>query len=125
MQGNSNDALYYDFYNRPNTASIHYYRLKQTNLDGTFHYSNIIALSDKTISEEILLYPNPATESINLQIPASLLGQTYEIYNIAGQFVKNGILLGNYHVINLETMPQGFYLLLIDNGAYQKKFSIK
>ena len=124
-QGNSNEALYYDFYNRPNSAAIHYYRLKQTDLDGTFHYSNIIALSDKTTSGEILLYPNPATESINLQIPDGLLGQSYEIYNITGQFVKNGTLSGNFNVINLEALPQGFYVLLIDNGAYQKKFSLK
>ena len=125
IDGNSNEALYYDFYNRPNSAAIHYYRLKQIDLDGTFYYSNIIALSDKTISEEILLYPNPANESINLQIPTGLLGHTYEIYNIAGQFVKNGTLSGNFNVINLETMPKGFYMLLIDNGAYQKKFSVK
>jgi hypothetical protein len=63
--------------------------------------------------------------SIHLQIPNDLIGQNYEVYNVAGQFVSQGKLNNNFNVLNLETLPQGFYVLLIDNGAYQKKFSLK
>jgi hypothetical protein len=94
-------------------------------LDGTFYYSDLIALSDKTLENSIALYPNPAKGAINLQIPNNLISQNYEIYNIAGQFVSSGKLSSNFNIINLETMPEGFYVLLIDNAAYQKKFSVK
>jgi hypothetical protein len=125
IDGNSNEALYYDFYNRPENVAVHYYRLKQSDLDGTFYYSDLIALSDKTLENSIALYPNPAVGSIHLQIPNDLIGQNYEIYNVAGQFVSQGKLNNNFNVLNLETLAQGFYVLLIDNGAYQKKFSLK
>lgn len=125
IDGNSNEALYYDFYNRPENVAVHYYRLKQSDLDGTFYYSDLIALSDKILENNIALYPNPANGAINLQIPNDLIGQNYEIYNIAGQFVSQGKLNNNFNVLNLETLAQGFYVLLIDNGAYQKKFSLK
>jgi hypothetical protein len=125
INGNSNEALYYDFYNSPDNAAVHYYRLKQSDLDGTFYYSDLIALSDKTLENSIALYPNPAKGAINLQIPNSLIGQNYEIYNIAGQFVSSGKLNSSFHVINLEAIPQGFYVLLINKGIYQSKFSVK
>jgi hypothetical protein len=125
INGNSNEALYYDFYNSPDNAAVHYYRLKQSDLDGTFYYSDLIALSDKTLENTIALYPNPAKGAINLQIPNNLISQNYEIYNIAGQFVSSGKLSSNFNIINLEKMPEGFYVLLIDNAAYQKKFSVK
>jgi hypothetical protein len=125
INGNSNEALYYDFYNSPDNAAVHYYRLKQSDLDGTFYYSDLIALSDKTLENSIALYPNPAKGAINLQIPNSLIGQNYEIYNIAGQFVSSGKLNSTFHVINLEAIPQGFYVLLINKGIYQSKFNVK
>jgi hypothetical protein len=125
INGNSNEALYYDFYNSPDNAAVHYYRLKQSDLDGTFYHSDLIALSDKTLENSIALYPNPAKGAINLQIPNSLIGQNYEIYNIAGQFVSSGKLNSTFHVINLEAIPQGFYVLLINKGIYQSKFSVK
>jgi hypothetical protein len=125
INGNSNEALYYDFYNSPDNAAVHYYRLKQSDLDGTFYYSDLIALSDRTLENTIALYPNPAKGAINLQIPNNLISQNYEIYNIAGQFVSSGKLSSNFNIINLEKMPEGFYVLLIDNAAYQKKFSVK
>lgn len=125
IDGNSNEALYYDFYNRPDNAAVHYYRLKQSDLDGTFYYSDLIALSNRILENNIALYPNPAVGSIHLQIPNDLIGQNYEVYNIAGQFVSQGKLNNNFNVLNLETLAQGFYVLLIDNGAYQKKFSLK
>lgn len=125
INGNSNEALYYDFYNRHDNAAVHYYRLKQSDLDGIFYYSDLVALSDKTLENSIALYPNPAKGAINLQIPNNLISQNYEIYNIAGQFVSSGKLSSNFNIINLEKMPEGFYVLLIDNAAYQKKFSVK
>ncbi len=123
--GNSNEALYYNFYNRPENAAVHYYRLKKSDLDGTFYYSDLITLINRFLENNIALYPNPGAGSIHLQIPNDLIGQNYEVYNIAGQFVSQGKLNNNFNVLNLETLAQGFYVLLIDNGAYQKKFSLK
>ena len=125
INGNSNEALYYDFYNSPDIAAVHYYRLKKSDLDGTFYYSDLIALSDKALENSIALYPNPANGAINLQIPNSLIGQNYEIYNIAGQFISSGKLNSTFHVLNLEAIPQGFYVLFINKGIYQSKFSVK
>lgn len=43
--GNSNIQLYYEFIDRYPKSGINYYRLKQTDINGTFSYSNIKAVS--------------------------------------------------------------------------------
>ena len=45
--GNSNNQLYYSFVDEDVESIINYYRLKQTDYDGKFKYSDIISIDNR------------------------------------------------------------------------------
>ena len=64
-----------------------YYRIRQIDLDGKFEYSNIVELQPKDADIGIKLYPNPASDFVNIDItkedhssPTSLI-----VFNTSGQ----------------------------------------
>jgi len=60
QNGFSTHPIHYLFFDENPLPGINYYRLKQTDFDGSYSYSPIIALRNKTRSEVLfLLYPNP------------------------------------------------------------------
>ena len=61
----------------------HYYRLKQTDLDGTFAYSQIRSV--KLPDPVTLIYPNPATDKINIEIADWKILKAVELFDISGR----------------------------------------
>jgi hypothetical protein len=90
--GNSNQLKQYAYTDQTAYEGISYYRLKQINSDGSFYYSSIVAIGlPKTGNQELVLYPNPATENITLIYPATektIL--QYKIYTSSGILVHSG-----------------------------------
>ncbi|MEM6641857.1 MAG: DUF2341 domain-containing protein [Bacteroidota bacterium] len=61
--GNSSDLLNYTFLDKQPYVGISYYRLKQTDFDGSFTLSYVVTVNmdiKNALSYEIALYPNPA-----------------------------------------------------------------
>lgn len=60
------------------------------------------------------VYPNPASDYINIQLDS--YGEVqYRIFNIMGQMIKTGILVGREEQVELNNMNSGtYYLQLID-----------
>ena len=58
--GNSSMSLYYSMLDESPYSGTSYYRLKQTDYDGQFSYSQLVAVNLKGL-EIITMYPNPAT----------------------------------------------------------------
>lgn len=53
--GNSNENLYYEFNDYNISKSINYYRLKQTDYDGRFKYSDIISIDNRDNTKHTLV----------------------------------------------------------------------
>lgn len=89
---------------------------------GGFAYersSNPVVSTDDltTISGEIRLFPNPATDHIqllDLQAPA-----TYRIFDLLGNLQVQGVCAPNQS-IDVQGLGQGIYLLRLDNGLTKK-----
>ncbi len=62
-RGNSNTILSYQWTDRNITLPTSYYRLKQTDLNGSFSYSKTISVVNR-LKDEISIYPNPALDHI-------------------------------------------------------------
>jgi hypothetical protein len=115
--GNSNAVNSYSFTATENSALNKYYRLKQTDFDGHFTYSDVVAINqcgEEAISVE--LYPNPATGIISLSSDQDKNQKgSVSVYDILG--VKVFHTEGFPKAIDLTTKPNGIYFLHFTNGT--------
>ena len=68
-----------------------------------------------------LLYPNPTSDIINLEINEKT---NYKILNINGQSILQGTLENHESTLNVRTLNEGSYMLLLksDSGNQIGKF---
>jgi len=136
--GNSNTLLLYNFADENPIEGKSYYRLKQTDYDGTSSYSKIVNISfSKNVGNqvnEINLYPNPATDNVNIFAENLKSYSEVEIIisNDKGSKIRsfwsitdaNGAL--NYQ-IEVSDLKTGLYFVTIlsDNMVQNKQLVIK
>ena len=118
-QGNSNVAQIYSVSDYTPFNITTYYRLKQTDLDGQFTYSNIISLncSSNNVIEDILPI-SPSNGSIEVIIQG-ISGKTYhlKLTNVLGQLITNKevTLSENQQaviIINLNLSSGIYYIIM-------------
>ena len=71
--------------------------------------------------EELIIYPNPSSEKINL--PSKFLHSDYEIYSINGQVVLKGSFKKNS--LNISILNEGVYLMKIIKQGTMKPYFFK
>lgn len=120
--GNSNTSINYKEVDSEPLTGISYYRLKQTDFDGSIKYSEIVSVSLN--QDELILYPNPA--GTNLNIECKFL-QTVHVYNAIGQDVSSFVVIheiSDSHIqMDLTNLSPGFYFIRSGNSI--KKFTIE
>ena len=62
----------------------------------------------------VKVYPNPATDYINIDCKEN---DVIEIYNIGGTLMKSLKSAGQKSTINVSTFPNGIYLVKLSNGS--------
>lgn len=73
-------------------APVIYYRLKQTDIDGRYTYSNIVSLAVDNRKSFVMLYPNPVKDKINLTINVPQKEKLqWQLTDNAGRIVKRGV----------------------------------
>ncbi|TVQ19338.1 MAG: T9SS C-terminal target domain-containing protein [Bacteroidetes bacterium] len=118
--GNSNTLMRYDFKDQQPLPGISYYRLKQTDYDGSFDFSQIVAVSINEQSIDLTIYPNPASQYINIRLDnPNSLENSWELLSLNGRLVKRGSFNGEQETLFLADLPDGTWLLRI----YRKGFS--
>jgi len=108
--GNSSKEISYEFIDERPLPGINYYRIKQTDFDGQFSYSEIRSVRHKGISNVSV---TPRTTEGRLDITTELEDYTIAIYNAAGQEVKRMIDMSLDQSISVETMQAGVYFVKI------------
>ena len=111
--GNSTMLLDYKFVDSSPYVSYTYYKLKQTDFDGNYEYSDICAIQN----ESGIFYTYMRTED-NYTIHFSTVC-AYQFYNSMGQLVKSG----EDNSINVTGLYSGMYILRI--GTYTQKFILQ
>jgi hypothetical protein len=118
--GNSKVSLQYSLIDTKPYQGISYYRLKQTDFDDSYKYSNVIRVNyDGDIEFLVEVYPNPGNGSMfNLDIKANA-GEEVNIvlYDITGtKNCSKNILLekneGKFTLHPAVTLAPGAYLLI-------------
>lgn len=103
-----------------------YYRLKQVDFNGQFEYSDIQQVFIERESG-IVLYPNPASSQINVQIPGTIEANQYRVINLQGQVLQTGDLQNGAFSLDVSSLAKGAYLfeLAIDNQQVKQIKFIK
>ena len=107
---------------------LSYYRLKATDLDGSYEYHGVVNANLENIDPDILIYPNP---TIKDQVTVSYNGKKesiYHIINITGKVIENGILWpGLNEIIIPPSINSSIYFLRLegDGASIVKKFMIR
>lgn len=99
-----------------------YYRLKQTDFDGKYEYSDMLAVYfNPKFDNFVLLYPNPADDFIYLEI------QNYDgakvnvnIINLQGEIMFNKDLDSDFEQIDISDFPNGVYFVKVISSMNYK-----
>jgi hypothetical protein len=118
--GNSSIAKNYKAIHLDPILGINYYRLKQTDFNGTYTYSETISLNYD--ENEMIVYPNPANNEVFIR-KKSISEYEINIYNIFGQLVQVELQSSNNYTIiaNLSKLNAGVYFIeLKKNGSSER-----
>ena len=119
--GNSSKFNSYTLLDSDPYTGASYYRLMQTDYDGTSTHSKLVSVKIKAAFDDLVVIPNPVENLSSLSFNATTDGETsIVIYNIAGERVLSKMYYINKgnNTIALETdnLSQGMYFLQIGNG---------
>jgi fibronectin-binding autotransporter adhesin len=89
-QGDSNVKQVYSAVDKAPYAGLSYYRLKQTDFDGNYTYSDLVAVNyEGSTLPSLNVYPNPVKQKQSIKVEITgLMGMTevpLVIYNVLGQ----------------------------------------
>lgn len=133
--GNSNTSISYSTIDEEPLTQVTYYRLKQTDFDGKFTYSEVKIVKPSDNSETLTslnAYYSAASEEIFISfngIPEH--DYSYNVFDITGRPVRQGVISAGcsakgYAVINASDIAQGIYSISVshESATLQKKLII-
>ena len=97
--------------------TVQFYRLKQINVDGSYTYSKVVALSKRTYSNKIInAFPSPARSTICINFTSSNPAKiNLQVLNSEGQQVISHELQAtiglNNITLNVSALPNGAYYI--------------
>ena len=103
----------YDFSHLNVPAGNIYYRVKQTDNDGTFTYSKIVMLHSKANGNAYVIYPNPANDFISVSAGYSAGRIQIDLYDATGRKLLTKLMAASTEDINTAKYPTGTYFLKI------------
>ena len=78
-----------------------------------------LSIDSETLSNPIIMYPNPTDDALNVKLPQSILGKNLiiKLYDINGQLItdKKPKIENNLLIINVNSLSNGVYLLHLKN----------
>lgn len=93
-----------------------YYRLKAVAKDAKFDFSPIVKVIRHKNDKSVQLYPNPATNYLNVSVEMKGL---LVIYDAAGSLVKSVNLKAGVNKIDISQLSAGAYFGLVDGQKLQ------
>lgn len=116
-----NRATTYEFTHQKPLAGRNYYRIQQVDLDRSIDYSKtlVVNIESDINSTSLLVYPNPSTGTIQLELPTTFdLSQSNQvnIYNRLGQLVLQTQLSTDSQV-DLAPFANGTYHIEVIQNA--------
>ncbi|MES2763299.1 MAG: T9SS type A sorting domain-containing protein [Bacteroidota bacterium] len=131
--GNSLSTVHYSDVDYNPYEGIFYYRLKQTDLNGTFTYSKIVAVNYMISDDGFTMFPNPTDGNINLSLKGLQNQEVLVVVrDMTGKECFSKVILSqeNNIVIAIDTegtLAKGTYIVIAssNNKLYSQKILVK
>lgn len=106
----------YSYLDQQPIIGKNFYRLKMQGLDAEFEYSPVVLLIQERDGSQIRVFPNPASQSLNISYSFSAAGQL-SIVDVSGKVLMQHLMAINSYKtsIALDSLPDGIYVLIIQN----------
>lgn len=128
-----NNVSNYHFIPQSPQAGKNFYRLRLVDIDGKYTYSNILPVNISSNGNELLIYPNPASNYISLQLNSDgrQLINVVIFDNVGKCLISKNILAekgDNYISLpDVKNLPSGIYLMKVNTGSkmFVEKFVVE
>ena len=120
--GNSNTAHAYQFLHKQAPSGVSYYRLMQTDFDGTTQQAGLVTLVRGEIAFGITqTYPVPAKDVVNVQFNSNQNNTVHvNVYDVAGKLMATQSTTAtkgaNTLQIDVANYAAGMYFVTLNNG---------
>lgn len=110
----------YRFRDENPVSGINYYRLRQLDFDGGFSFSKVVSVESQF--HQLIVYPNPVIDYIQVIQHESEGDSSIEIYNQFGRLMFSKKLELETTMVDISALPKGTYLL---KGKINNDISVK
>ncbi len=124
--GTTNEIKYYSYTDENPCDNISYYRLKQTDFDGAFKYSDIEIVDCSGLNNpDVIFYPNPFKDELVVRIiNINSTKANIEIYDMLGSKVfesnLSNISDNDRYTINLSRLSPAVYFIKFVSDSFLK-----
>jgi hypothetical protein len=115
-RGNASSEQQYEYLHLKPQPGVLYYRLKQTDLDGSHEYSKIISLQVNINLVKAFIYPVPATHKITINFGRLIARGDIEIFSADMKTIRR-------ERINDLSLTKDIYIGLLSKGIYFIRFT--
>lgn len=114
---NRSGVNHYSFTDHSPLDGINFYRLKQVDKDGKFTYSPIVRILFSGYGKDLVLYPVPAIDKLNIDYAGKRNTVYITVYDAAGRQVMNSSMPNQSPLrLNVSTLPAGKYYVQLSDG---------
>lgn len=108
--GNSSEMLQYAATDNTPLPGISYYRLRQTDIDGTSTLSPVVVVEGHGKADVFSVFPNPSDAPV-IELPAAAVGKHLDIHSMTGVLLYSGML--STTGFQSASLGAGTYLLTV------------
>jgi len=112
--GNSTEEKHYEFTDENPLPGINYYRIKQTDFDGQYSYSEIRSVRHTGKGNVAI---SPRSTDGRLDISTDMESYDVALYSSAGQEVARFNALAGHQTVNIEALQAGVYFVKVMSGT--------
>lgn len=119
--GSTTDEHQYTFIDDDPLPGINYYRVRQTDFDGRYNFSQVKVVRHH-IKDNIVV--SPSSTDGDISIATDIDDYRVAVYNSAGEQVAAFANLSGHQWINIQTLRPGLYFIQVNNGVVTKTFRV-
>jgi hypothetical protein len=119
--GNSTEERHYEFIDKNPLPGINYYRIKQTDFDGQYSYSEIRSVRHAGKGNVAI---SPRSTDGRLDISTEMESYDVAVYSSAGQEVARFAALVGHQTVSIETLQAGVYFVKVMSGSESETVTV-